>query len=753
MKFVRSRLISAFTSARTRLNGPFVPTPLFLTRKSADEWKAVGQDPQFLFPRPPRRASIVTFVLDARPDFIRPQLFFNWGDGFHGRDVINVGEAQIVAIRLHMGNPRGLRQIRLDPSDAPCDFHLHYILDRGTISSSDGAARQIEEASEQGSVALLVDLDLMDYAPAERGRTIGLRRPPRDAHEHFLRTAEIARREFASSLKSPVDDAEGRPRPEPLISFVVPVYNTPGAYLDDLLASFRQQKPGLAELILSDDGSTSVVTISWLNAHAGEPNVVIHRCAKNSGIAGASNEGVGAARGEWIGFVDHDDALAPHAVLAVARTIEENPQAKFIYTDELIADKDLRGVDYFFKPAYDEVLLSGVNYINHLSLYRRERLIEIGGFRTGFEGSQDYDLLLRYLSKLEPSEVRHLPFPAYIWRRDGATYSNKHLDRALASARRSLSEAYSSRVEIPVEPAIDANLHRPRLDLGMETFPKISIVIPNKDSFALISRVLDGLVDNTDYPLFEIIVVDNGTTDPKVLELYDRMRNRFTNFRAVIEAASFNFSYQVNQGIKLSTGELILLLNNDIEIIEPDWLREMASCFQYPRTGIVGARLLYPNRTLQHAGVIVGLGDFAGHWYVNQPADFPGPMARLLVRSSMTAVTGACMLISRECLEAVGSFDERNFAVGYNDVDFCLRAQQAGFRTIYTPFAKLVHHESVSRGHDDKGKNRPRFLRDQAELLERHATETFDDRAFSPWYGRDRSEPYMIALDTLPKAR
>lgn len=248
-------------------------------------------------------------------------------------------------------------------------------------------------------------------------------------------------------------------------------------------------------------------------------------------------------------------------------------------------------------------------------------------------------------------------------------------------------------------------------------------------------------------------MIDNGTTDARVLDLYDQTAKTAVSFKAEIKPAPFNFSRQVNRGIALATGELILLLNNDIAIIEPNWLREMVSCFSYPDTGIVGARLLYPSRRLQHAGVIVGLGGLAGHWFMDRREEVPGPMARLHVRQSLTAVTGACMLISRHCIDQVGTFDEEGFAIAYNDIDFCLRAVSKGFRVIWTPFATLIHHESASRGSDETRANRERFKRDKNRLRERHNTGTFEDRAFSPWYRRDRSEPAEFLPDRLPKAR
>ena len=706
--------------------------PLRLRRLSGDQWRATGDDPQFLFAPPPRAPATLRLLLDARPKFTRPRLYFDWGDGYKEFDSFDMGDGQVFSATLRLSDTRGLRQIRFDPVDEdPASFRFHFALDRG-----EGVVA-VEAARAEGAVVGAFEIDALDYAPAAEGRPIGLKRWPRDPNEHFLRIVEVAGRELRGEPETAAT---------PLISFITPVYNTAARYLDDLLASFRSQPAGLSELVLSDDGSNAAETDAWLNAHAGEPGLVILRRAQNKGIAVTSNEGVRASRGRWIGFVDHDDALAANGVLVLARTIRQHPQAKFIYTDELITDANLRGVDFFNKPAFDDVLLSGVNYINHLSLYRRDVLEAIGGFRESYDGSQDYDLLLRHLAMLRPSEILHLPYPAYLWRRDGGSYSVKFIEKATANARRALGDAYGA----PVEAALGGDLHRVRLDART---PKISIVIPNKNSFALISRLIEGLLRETDYPDFEILVIDNGSTDPEVLALYEKTTAESPRFMLHLEAAEFNFSRQVNIGMRRAVGELILLLNNDIEVVTPDWLREMAECFAYPGVGIVGARLLYPNRTLQHAGVIVGLGGLAGHWFHRRPADYPGPMGRLRVRSRMTAVTGACMMISRECMERVGAFDEENFAIAYNDIDYCLRAREAGFGVVYTPFATLIHHESASRGRDDRGPNRPRFLRDQAALLERHGTEEFSDPFHSPWYDREHSEARHIPLDRLPDAR
>ena len=374
--------------------------------------------------------------------------------------------------------------------------------------------------------------------------------------------------------------------------------------------------------------------------------------------------------------------------------------------------------------------------------------------RQGYEGSQDYDLLMRYLSGVAERRILHLPYPAYVWRRDGKSFSAKFMEKATQNARRAIAERYAvGGAPALVDPALDANLHRVRFDRRERAWPRVSVVIPSRDAFPLISRLLDDLLKRTDYPDLEIIVVDNGTTDKKVLDLYETMHKTHPAFRAEIKAEPFNFSRQINRGLSLGQGEYFLLLNNDVEVLDPLWLKEMVSCFDYPETGIVGARLLYPNGSLQHAGVIVGLGSVAGHWFCGMPAKFPGPMGRLTVRQSYAAVTAACLLLSRQCAEAVGPFDEQTWAIAYNDIDFCLRAGRAGFRVVWTPFATLRHHKSASRGSDETKENLERFNREKEALRRKYSLLEYVDPAYNPFYGRDDSRPRYILPAALPGPR
>lgn len=575
-------------------------------------------------------------------------------------------------------------------------------------------------------------------------------KPARKAAAHFRHVVELAARD---ELIHPLDLGEFGP--VPVVSFVVPVFNTKPGYLDDLLASFRRQPAPASELILSDDGSTAGRTRAWLSRHAAEPGVRVVWNGANRGIAAATNAGVTVTRGTWVALLDHDDALAPFAVHRIVRALRRRPDCLFLYTDEVVADRKLRPAAYFLKPAWDPVLLSGVNYVNHLSLYRKDRLLAVGGLRDGYQGSQDYDLLLRYTAGLAVHAIVHLPYPAYLWRRDGASYSARFLAASTASARRALGERFRQDGCDPVvDPApLLPDLHRVRFDGNRKTWPRVSVVIPSRDGLRLIARVLDGLLERTDYPDLDVIVVDNGTTDPEVLALYERHRGGPVPFRTLIRAEAFNFSRAVNRGVAAATGDLVLLLNNDVEVESPGWLKEMVSCFDYPDTGVVGAKLLYPDRTLQHVGVIAGLSGLAGHWFIGRGERFPGPMGRLAVRQSMSVVTAACMLVSKRCFDVVGPFDADVFPIAYNDVDFCLRAVAQRFRVVLTPFATLIHHESATRGSDETPENIARFNRDKASLAARHGTGDMEDPAFNPWLSKHHADFPPVLLDHLPDER
>ncbi len=708
-------------------------------------WRSTDDDPHFVIRLAPRPRYLL-ILLDGLGAPLDPMIYFNTGEGFLESASRPLEPADRIACVIALHRFPELRGIRLDPTTQQIRFRVSVFgvrllrLTRWLIEMSNWfSPRSLSERS----LFVTELVDGMEWGAVDG--VWGSRLKSASLERHFNHVVALAGQMPAVLAQE---------NSTPVVSIVVPVFNAAPRHLDALLASVRAQDGASYELILSDDGSTRTDTRQWLETNARENDVTVVRAAVNGGIAAATNAGLARACGRWVALLDHDDALAPHVLKMFARALERRPGATFFYTDEVVVDDELRPVQYFVKPAFDPVLLSGVNYINHLSFYRRDRLGQIGGLDAGFQGSQDYDLLLRYLDGLTPEEVVHVPYPGYLWRRHRAAHSTTSKSAAVANARRALVRAYSKTgTPVTVEPALLPDLHRLRFDIGRTDWPSVSVVIPNRDLYELVATVLKGLAERTDYPALQVIIVDNGSTDARVLSLYEQSKRQFPDVAVSLCQETFNFSRAVNRGIAMASGSLVLLLNNDIEMIDPGWLKEMVSCFAYPNTGIVGARLLYPNHRIQHAGVIVGLGGLAGHWFSQAPEKMPGPMGRLAVRQSLSAVTAAAMLISRACIDATGPFDEEAFAIAYNDVDFCLRAAERGFRVVWTPFATLIHHELDSRRRDERPEIIERFRQEQGRLRERHGTVAFVDRAFSPWYTRDRSNPIYKFRSELPECR
>ncbi|MCM2292021.1 glycosyltransferase family 2 protein [Allorhizobium sp. BGMRC 0089] len=686
------------------------------------QWDATGDDGHFVLFFPLLRHPYLCLELEADHE-IDPKLYLPTMTGFRESKTIQLPKGRRFCITVHVGAFGNIRNIRLDPSSFPARF---------SFRATSVKQAKIATPPEDDIVLRTIGNFPRFHLPIPR---FLLGRGGARSLKAFLSTSDKLAQHFTAH-ETPTSDC--------WLSLIVPVYNTPVRYLDDLLTSFVSQKAGGAELILVDDCSTDAATRAWLEKNRTTPQVQCLFKTENSGIAETTNVGLAAAQGRWIGFLDHDDIIAPYALKLIHRVLREHPELMFAYTDELIIGDTNKPKGLMLKPAYDPVLLSGVNYINHFSLYRHDRLKELGYLRQGYDGSQDYDMLLRYLDGVAEDRVAHIPYPAYHWRQTGKSYSSTFIDKATANARQAIVDSFARKgVECTVEPALADYLHRPQFAGEDKDLPLISVIIPSRNGYDLIKRVLHGLLHETDYPKLEVIVIDNGSDDKTVLDLYEHLRRLHGNLHILIEKEAFNFARSINKGLRLAKGEHFLLLNNDIEITDPGWLKEMVGCLSYPGTGIVGAKLLYPNGTAQHNGVIIGFGGLAGHWYLNTPEDFGGPMNRLKVRNGLTCVTGAAMLISGDCYRDIGAWDEETFAIAYNDVDYCLRARKAGFRVIWTPFAALTHHESASRGSDEVPEKKARFDREKAALQERHATLGFDDPAINPWYTKTHSDPRL----------
>lgn len=516
----------------------------------------------------------------------------------------------------------------------------------------------------------------------------------------------------------------------PKISIVMPVYETPEPALCAAIDSVLQQLYPDWELCIADDASASSRIRKILESYSNRDGRIKFVIRKNNGnISAASNSALSLATGEYVALLDHDDVLPEHALYMVAKAINQNPEAEIFYSDEDKLDENGRRFEPHFKSDWNPELFLGQNYVNHLTVYKRSAVERVGGFREGLEGSQDYDLALRVMAGTT-GPIVHIPAILYHWRifRGANTMSSTQLGRATAAARRALVDYFNGKgTAISVKDVLGAFHRVARPD--PVSWPRISVVIPTRDHVDLLKVVVSGLLEQTDYPDLEILIADNESVQAETHGYFQMIADKV---RVIPCPGPFNFSDINNRAIFHSTGELILLLNNDVEIIEPNWLKEMAIYFSDPSVGVVGAKLLYPDGTLQHAGVVIGIGGVAGHRMVGIPGDNPGTFGRLALSQDVSCVTAACMLVRRSVFDQVGGLDSRNLKVAFNDVDFCLKVRSAGHRIIWTPFAILHHHESKSRGLDLEGEKRLRFEREATWMIKKWGATLQADPFYNP---------------------
>jgi O-antigen biosynthesis protein len=545
----------------------------------------------------------------------------------------------------------------------------------------------------------------------------------------------IAHNEPAAQTYAQLSEQVQRWSLRPLVSVLMPTYNSPLIYLKEAVESVQAQIYPHWELCIADDASTDPEVRAYLQALTQEdPRVVLTLREKNGHISASSNCALASSKGEWVALLDHDDRLHPLALFHVVNALQARPDAQIVYSDE---DKiDVQGLRFgpYFKGEYNRELMWAQNMISHLGCYRRDTLTEIGGFRLGFEGSQDYDLALRVLERCRPDQVIHVPHVLYHWRAivgstalapDQKPYADSASRRALREhlARIGISAEVDPAPEIP-------NMNRVRPQLP-ETLPLVSILIPTRDRVELLRKCVISIELQSSYPHLEIVIVDNGSTDPECLIYLDSLVQK--GIQVIRDARPFNYSALNNLAAQHAKGEFLCLMNNDIEILTPNWLEEMLSFAALPGIGAVGAKLWYPNAQdgLQHGGVVIGLGGVAGHAHVGLLKGQVGYFGRMALHHRLVAVTAACLLIRKSSYLQVGGLDE-SIAVAFNDVDFCLRLHQAGFACVMTPYAEMVHHESASRGDDLSDAQRERFMAEEKFMHQRWGDLLQNDPFFSP---------------------
>lgn len=544
-----------------------------------------------------------------------------------------------------------------------------------------------------------------------------------------------------------------RSKKTPLISIVMPVYNPNLEWLEEAIQSVRNQLYPHWQLCIADDKSADPnVRQALLNYQALDERIKVTFRAANGHISAASNSALELATGEWIALMDQDDLLALEALYRVFEAIECNPDAALIYSDEDKIDEAGNRFSPYFKSDWNPDLFLSHNMISHLGVYKSDLVKSLGGFREGREGSQDYDLALRCIEVLKADQILHIPRVLYHWRShaDSTAQSGSNKGYALRVGQQVLNEHFQ-RVGIKAtSELLDFGMYRTRYDLP-DALPLVSLIIPTRNGLNLLRQCIDSIVAKTEYTNYEIIVIDNNSDDEDTLKYLDEI-SREKKIRVIRDTRPFNYSALNNSAVAEARGEFIGLINNDIEVISVNWLSEMVSIASQPGVGAVGARLWYPDDTLQHAGVILGLLGAAGHAHKGLPRGAPGYFGRAQLTQTLSAVTAACLIVRKDIFEQVGGLDEENLKVAFNDVDFCIRVREAGYRNVWTPYAELYHHESASRGLEDTPEKQARFLGEVKFLKERWGKVLQEDPAYSPNLTLDRDD-YSLSWPPRIKTR
>ncbi len=685
-------------------------------------WQSEGNDPYFIIdmgqlPQTGKGWYQFNLTLNCTLKQGLAKFYLDTGKGFNEHEtVILPYRKSMPASRLfYLESP--LIALRFDPLDQECTFSVSQF-EIAAVSDS-----QIEQAllariqQEHQSYRGLAYSSLIQSF-ADKNGNLSIERLatvynetftiPSLAYEEWIETVEIpslpGKDEVATILA-----AMEKP---PVISVVMPVYNPEEIYLRACIDSVLEQSYPYWELCMADDKSPKEHVQRVLREYeAKDPRIKVVYRQQNGHISAASNSALEIATGEFVALLDHDDALPEHALLFMAQSIHNQPNTRILYSDEDKLNAKGERFEPHFKSDWNPDLFFSQNYVSHLGVYQHELLKKIGGFRLGVEGSQDQDLLLRCLPHVQPEQIVHIPRVLYHWRTvEGST--------ALASGEKSyttdagikaLQDYFATRQPgVEVEAGRVPNTYRVRYPIP-EPAPLVSLLIPTRDRRSLTETAVRSILEKSTYTNYEILILDNGSVEAETLEFFSQIQQEDHRVKVLAYDYPFNYSAINNFGARHAKGTIIGLVNNDIEVINPDWLTEMVSHSLRPEIGCVGAKLYYPNDTLQHGGVILGIGGVANHSHKHFSRSHPGYFARLICTQNYSAVTAACLLIRKEIFDAVEGLDEDNLKVAFNDVDFCLKVREAGYRNLWTPYAELYHYESISRGAEDSPEKIARF--------------------------------------------
>lgn len=554
-------------------------------------------------------------------------------------------------------------------------------------------------------------------------RKNGLKKCAKKIYLKFFRLEEVSYRQWQKGALPTAKDLEKQRGHkfdyEPLISVVVPMYETPVQFAREMIESVQKQTYGHFELCLADGSPTAGETAEMVQQMAAADSRIRYlRLEENQGIAGNTNEALAMAEGSYIALLDHDDLLSPDALYECVKAINADRDTDVLYSDEDKVDmKGKKQFDPHFKPDFNLYLLRTMNYICHLFVVSRRVLDAAGGFRTEYDGAQDYDFIFRCVEQAR--KIQHIPKILYHWRahRNSTSENPESKKYAFEAGLRAVKAHYRRMgVHAKVEHGIKYGMYRTVFQRPYD--PLISVIIPNKDHVQDLDLCIRTLAAQNAYSNYEIIVVENNSIKKETFAYYKEQESRRDNFRVVTWKEGFNYSAINNFGAGFAKGEYLLLLNNDIEMLSGGCLEDMLGFCMQEGVGIVGAKLFYGDDTVQHAGVVVGLGGVAGHAFVGLPREEYGYMAKAMCTQEMSAVTAACLLVKKSVYEEAGGMTTE-LAVAFNDVDFCLKVRSLGYLVIYDANAQAYHYESKSRGLENTPEKLERFHREMRFFRDR----------------------------------
>ncbi len=721
-------------------------------------WVALGEDPAFILNR--KDFDVIdspgwykfSLNIDSEKNKNKAKFYFDLGFGFNENDGLSISYRPKVKAEKIVRISKKMLNMRFDPLETQSVFSL---IEFNIIKLTDNSAVDEMLSRISSSHPSFIDQDprdILKFLSGPEKNDINKEEIIRVYEESFLiDQSDDDYKEWIEKIESPnlpsrdevLEELNGLTY-RPLISIIVPVYNTDPQYLRECLDSVLDQYYPNWELCLADDASPKNHVRTILEEYKNKDSRVKVAYRTNNGhISEASNSALALATGEYIALLDHDDVLAKHALFYVVTSINKNLDALIFYSDEDKVNSINQRFDPYFKSDWNPDLFYSQNYISHLGVYKKSLLEKIHGFRKGVEGSQDYDLFLRCLPYVLSQQIIHIPQILYHWRvlpgstALGAQEKSYTADAGLKALRDHFSALGIKDIE--VELGLIPNSYHVKWPIP-EPSPLVSLLIPTRDRKKITEVAVRSILEKTTYSHYEIIIIDNGSVEPETLNFFEEIQKEDLRVKVIRYDHPFNYSAINNFGAQHAAGSILGLVNNDVEVISPDWLAEMVRHAMRKEIGCVGAKLFYGNKTIQHAGVVLGIGGVAGHSHKYFPGDHHGYFGRLSLVQNYSAVTAACLIIRREIYEEVGGLNEKDLAVAFNDVDFCLRVREKGYRNIWSPYASLFHHESISRGSEDNPEKVKRFNAEVIYMKDHWGNALISDPYYSPRLSMDRED-------------